>query len=171
MLNLKALALLLPLAGCQTGLDWLVIETEVDEVCVVDMPIDFPGVPDGVLLETFGQDDLGIELTNKLSADMYLRGIGLSARDGVESLEFIEQVHVEVSTRDAAPVTLLDYTAQEAPGTEWFVPSDSNIDIAPFLEQEGLALVVEFSGTMPATDWSATMDVCVNARLAYREGL
>ncbi len=173
------LVALLPLiAACETEVDWLVIETEIQEVCMVDLVSEFEGVtpleggPDGIVRRVLGGEDLGITLSDKFSAEMYLRGVGIYSATGVESFDFINTLRVEVAAGGAPAVELLNYDATtEDNGDDWFVPSKSAVDIAQYIETDDMELRVEFAGTMPEAAWSANLEVCVNAQAAYRETL
>ncbi len=170
---------LLPLtAACDSQVDWLVIETEIQEVCMVDLVSDFEGVTpiaggaEGVVRRVFGGSDLGITLSDKFSAELYLRGVGIYSADGVENFDFINTLRVEVADGDGPGVELLNYDASdENNGDDWFVPSQSAVDIARYIEADDMQLRVEFVGTMPEEAWSASLEVCVNASAAYRETL
>ncbi len=171
------LCCLLPLvAACETDLDWLVVESEVQELCIVDLSSEFDGISelatgvDGIVSRVFGNEDLGITLSDKFSTKMYLRGVGIYADDGIDDFGFIDSLRVEVSTAGGQAVELLSAnpTANRA---DWFVASDSGVDIATYFESEDMQLLVEFVGSMPEVNWSANLEVCVRAEAAYRESL
>ena len=176
--TLPLLALLPLFAGCESEFDWLVIETEIQEVCMVDLVSEFEGVtpiegePEGIVRRVLSGEDLGITLSDKFSAEMYLRGVGIYAANGVEGFDFINTLRVEVAAGDGPGVELLNYdaTAQEN-SDDWFAPSKSAVDIAAYIEADDMELRVEFAGTMPEAAWSASLEVCVNAQAAYRETL
>ncbi|MCP4446635.1 MAG: hypothetical protein GY811_15010 [Myxococcales bacterium] len=162
--------------ACDTQVDWLIIETEVQEICMVDMVSEFEGItalegdPEGLVRRVLGGDDLGITLSDKFSAEMYLRGVGVYSATGVEDFDFINTLRVEVASGSEPPVELLNYDASNiAAGDDWFVQSESAVDIAAYIEADDIELRVEFVGIMPEAAWSANLEVCVTAQAAYRE--
>jgi hypothetical protein len=178
--NSIALALMTVLpffAACDTEIDWLVVETEIQEVCMVDLVSDFEGVApveggaEGVVRRVLSAEDLGITLSDKFTAEMYLRGVGIYAANGVSSFDFIDTLRVEVAAGDAPVVELLNFDATAENGDALFVPSKSAVDLATYIESDDMELRVEFTGTMPEAAWSANLEVCVNAQAAYRETL
>ncbi len=162
--------------ACESDLDWLVVESEVQELCIVDLSSEFDGISelasgvDGIVSRVFGNEDLGITLSDKFSTKMYLRGVGIYAADGIEDFGFIDSLRVEVSTAGGQAVELLNANPI-ADSEDWFVASESGVDIATFIESEDMQLLVEFVGTMPKVDWAANLEVCVHAEAAYRESL
>tara|TARA_R110002073_G_scaffold218689_3_gene378980 strand:+ start:1117 stop:1674 length:558 start_codon:yes stop_codon:yes gene_type:complete len=177
-ISLLPIVAFLPLfTACDTQVDWLVIETEIQEVCMVDLVSEFegvtpiPGGPEGIVRRVLGTEDLGITLSDKFSAEMYLRGVGIYSADGVESFDFINTLRVEVAAGNAPVVELLSFDASAENGDALFVPSKSAVDLAAYIESDDMELRVEFSGTMPEQAWSANLEVCLNAKAAYRETL
>jgi hypothetical protein len=171
VLRLSSLAVLLSLTvACGEQVDWLVVETEVSALCVVELPTGFEANPtDGVASHVLNEDDLGIALSDKFTTEMYLRGVGISSFDGIENFDFIESLRVQVATGESEPVELLNYISDEDKGSEWFVASESLVDIATYIEAEDLELTIEFTGELPDTAWTANLEVCVSAQAAYRE--
>lgn len=170
-------------AGCDDQVDWFLVDTDFELLCVVDIGAEFepapaPGTagsiesdPDGVSRHVLGAEDIGLTLSDDFSAEMFLSGVGLSEAEGVESFDFITALRVDVSAGGAEPIELLDYRDPQRTGESWFVPADSPVDIANFIESEDLELAIEFAGQMPETAWTAKMEVCVSAQAAYRESL
>lgn len=169
--------LALPLfASCGGELDWFVVETEVQELCIVDMSTDFPGAPQGIIANVFGGDELGgLTLGEDISASMFLQGVGIStkldAQNSVDSFDFIDTLRVEVTAEGMNSAELLNFATDAETGDKLFVPVDSAVDIAAYLESPSLELMVEFSGELPTSDWTANMEVCVTAEAAYRESI
>jgi len=162
--------------ACNTQVDWIVVETDVQDLCVVDLASEFHGNedlsagPDGVVSRVFSSDELGITLSEKISASMFLRGLGISSAVGVDNFDFIESLNIEVSTGNETPIRLLDYDTGDGESSDnWFVGSESVVDIAPYFEADDMQLKVDFVGTMPMVDWSASLDVCVFVQASYRE--
>lgn len=173
LLGLSLLALVLSSApACDQELDWLVIETNVSELCVIELVTEFEGSPvDGVASRVLNEEDLGLTLREKFSTEMYLRGVGISSFEGVENFDFLDTLRVQVAAGGSAPVELLNYTSGEDKGSDWFVDSDSAVDIARYIEADDLELSIEFTGELPDTAWTANLEVCVSAQAEYRESL
>lgn len=137
------LALLgLPLWGaCAEPLNYLIVETEVQELCIVDMATDFPANEfpgaEGSVSQVLGGDELGIV----------------------------------VSGAGEEPVQLMDYAAAEDRADSLFIESASAVDIAVFLGADDLEFLVEFEGAVPDDAWAANLEVCLSAQATYRESL
>ena len=152
-------------------------ETEIEELCVVDMPTEFQPLPDveagdeGSVRHLLNDEDIGLRLSDKFEAELFLRGVGVSGGAGIENFDFMTGMRVEVASGNEEPVELLYAENAESKGNAWYVESDSNIDIARHLLAEDLALAVEFAGTLPQTVWTANLEVCVSAEASYRESV
>ena len=169
--SLLALCVCLPLWGaCGDERSWLFVETQVQELCIVEVATDFPEAT-GSVSQVLGADQLGIDLNDAFSASMFLRGIGVSPLHGIDSVAFIDELRIEVSGGGQEPALLLDYAASEDSSDSLFVPSASAVDLALFLEADDLEFSIAFEGVLPKSAWAAHLEVCLSAQATYRESL
>ncbi len=178
--SMVVLLLLAPLAtGCQEELHWLSVEAEVKEVCIVGLRSEFEASPDGlggIVSRVIGGQELGIRLDERFTAELFLSGVGMT-QDGepssVANFDFIESLRVEVSGGGGPPAELLNFQegATQPMGENWFVNSDSTVDIAEYIEADDLQIKFEFAGALPAIAWTADMEICLTIAAEFAEPL
>lgn len=169
---------LLPLTACLEEVPLLSIEAEIQEVCIVGLASEFEASTEGIegiVSRVFGGQDLGITLDERFSAELFLSGVGMTAdgdETGVVSFDFINSLRVSVSGGGAAPAELLSFDGDKPEaGEDWYVATDSVVDLATYLEADDLQIRFDFAGDLPAIPWTADMEICISARAGFVEKL
>ena len=175
--TLAALVALLPLTACLEEVPLLSIEAEIQEVCIVGLSSEFEASTDelgGIVSRVFGGQDLGITLDERFSAELFLSGVGMSANNdeaGVVNFDFIDSLRVSVSGGSGQPEELLRFEGGVAVGSDWFVATESAVDLVQYLEADDVQLRFELAGVLPTTAWSADMEICLTVRAGFVEKL
>jgi hypothetical protein len=161
---------LVMLPGCPL----LQVEADVPEVCLhypnlqIQTP---PGLTSAK--QSFVFDDLSAahDLT-ELDANLEFVRAEIRATSGIENFQFIDAVHVVVSSGDPAstlpPMTMYDCDGNCAPeGNKLVVPAALAHDAIEYLKSNSIIIDLEFQGEIPAASWSMDIDVCMKARADY----
>jgi hypothetical protein len=169
--RLHPLLALVPLLAAGCGGPVLFAELEAPSVCVTLPQYAFPGAvgPDLAMDVAYDMstvlpalDTANVEYELRLSQlDTTLvtaPGYDFGAIDSVRV--------VALATATLPEVELVSYQRDPlAPATNEIVSSGTmDVDLAPYLQGGQLALRVEYSGTLPASDWTADVRGCFYMR-------
>ena len=170
ILSRSALTLigLVMLPGCPL----LSIEADVPEVC-----LSYPNLQvmtdKGVssIKQTFVFDDLSA-VHDLTELDANLEFVRAEIHTTGTALDFIEAVHVVVSSGDAdsdlPPLTMYDCDGDCVPeGNKLEIPASVGRDAIEYLKSNSIIIDLDFQGEIPASSWTMDVDVCMKARADY----
>lgn len=157
----------LPLAGCG---DLFVLRVEEPALCITLEEQTFPGGE--VALQTLDLDyDLSPALPeeaseNHVEMEVHLTSFEIRPRAGTADLDFLDSA--ELRLRDGTSETGVAWWNEgEAPAAIFSVRD--GVDLGHAVEKADLRFVLEVTGTLPETEWSADAYACfhVVSRIHY----
>jgi hypothetical protein len=150
------------------------IEADVPEVCLSYPNLQIPAQKGLTSLkQSFAFDDLSkVHDLAQLDAKLEFVRAEVRVTGGVESLAFIEAVHIVVSSGDPGttlpPMTMYDCDGNCVPdGAKLEVPAALGNDAIDYLRSDSIIIDLDFRGQIPPTDWTMDVDVCMKARAGY----
>jgi len=154
------------------GCPLLQVEADVPEVCLhypnlqVEAP---PGLTSAK--QSFAFDDLSA-VHDLTELDANLEFVRAEIHTTGTALDFIEAVHVVVSSGDPAstlpPLTMYDCDGNCVPeGNKLVVPASLARNAIEYLKSNSIVIDLDFRGQIPAGSWSMDIDVCMKARADY----
>ena len=146
------------------------VEVEVKEVCMTypDLVIP-PSDGSGTVSHSFVFDDLeSVEGLDELDGNVEFVAVKLRAKSGVSSLDFLDAAHVSVATADKPEVSIVD-CAGDCPGgaSELVLDTTAAVNALDYLDADAIAVTIDVAGSLPTTEWSVDVDVCVKGKLSY----
>ncbi len=175
MINLSKSALVLGaglalLPGCPL----LDIEAEVQEVCLTYPNLEIPATPNqSSIKQTFAFDDLSaVHDLTELDANLEFVRAEVRVTSGIESLGFINAVHIVVASGDPnttlPPLTMYDCDGNCAPeGNKLAIPAGIGRNAIEYLRSDSIVIDLDFQGEIPSTAWTMDVDVCMKARAGF----
>lgn len=164
-----ALLALLASAGC--SLDLLVVRAEVEELCIVDLEVEFPAAPDGSMIsDVLEEDALRLHLGDDVSARLEVIGIGVWVTDPADRPAILDHARVALGAEGLPEVVVAEHAGALA-SEGFYLDSDAGVDLAAYLRAPRAALTLGLQGELPDRPWQATVDVCLAGELGYRQGL
>ena len=158
-------------------MSYFAAEIESGEICIVDMAVEFPGVPaapsasiETELQTALGEDDLGIQLSEDLEIDVGVVSVALSPSAGIANLDFVDHMAITVGAAESPiPNTLVVSLSKDDrldDGALYAQPA-SAVDVSAHIRAGELVLDFAISGELPKASWQATTDLCLSAAAGY----
>jgi hypothetical protein len=151
----------------------LSIEAEVPEVCMTYPNISIDGVGGATSInKSFTFDDLG-GLQQLVSLDADLRFVRAEIRaKGVADLAFVDHAILTIASGDPDSTLptreVYDCDGDCLPdGPRLEVPAGAQANALDYVQSSSIIVGVDFTGQMPAGDWSMDVDVCMNGNFEY----
>jgi hypothetical protein len=167
-MKLLPVASLLALAGCP----FLEVEAEVSEVCVTYANVQIDGATGELVQTSFTANDLG-ELSSLVEHDADLRFNRAEIRAiGGASLGFVTTARVAIasgnpdSSLPMMPIVECDGDCLPE-GATLAIPAQVRESAVAYLQTGSLVVDLELRGQLPATTWSADIDVCMTGKVGY----
>jgi hypothetical protein len=156
------------------GCPLLDIEADVQEVCLSYPNLQVPAqAGQSSIKQSFAFDDLSkVHDLAKLDANLEFVRAEVRVTSGIDSLAFIDEVHIVVSSGDPdstlPPLTMYDCTGNCAPdGNKLVIPAALGNDAIEYLRSDSILIDLDFRGEIPPTAWTMDVDVCMKARASY----
>jgi hypothetical protein len=168
MMKLSPLALLV-LSGCP----FLEVEAEVGEVCVTYNDITIDGVAGGFVQTSFVADDLGqLNALVEQDAELSFVRAELRAASGATSLGFVGAAKLAIASGDSdSALPTLDIIECDGDclpdGPRLQIPVSVQHSAVDYVKTGSLVVDLELRGELPATAWTADVDLCMTGRVGY----
>ena len=150
------------------------IQAEAQEVCLSYPNLRVPAMPDqSSIKQTFAFDDLSkIHDLTELDANLEFVRAEIIVTSGIESLAFVDAVHIVVSSGDPGttlpPLTMYDCDGDCARvGNKLVIPAALAHNAIEYLRSDSILIDLDFQGQIPSTEWTMDVNVCMNAKAGY----
>ncbi len=155
------------------------VEADIPEAQITEKNLSFQGaegwgsaVGDVSVTQTFTLSSANLSWVKDLNSKVYLTGVELRARTGVDDLTFIRYAHVtmaDVETEWRA-ADVLDYTRPEgqAPTPVLSAKTLAPIDISEIWKAKMVRVTISLAGVMPDKAWTADVTLHVSGKLSYK---
>lgn len=132
-------------------------DPQVEGVCVNDAVVVFSGGGNAAR-SSIDLTQLDLDLDRVRDARITLNRAVVAAGPGIDHLGFADRVRVELVPRSGPVVPLAETSVAVTTATIDLV-GNPQLDLASYLfDEPGMA--IEITGELPATGWSATVDLC-----------
>jgi hypothetical protein len=167
-----ALALLsLATGGCMVE-----VEADVPDVEVTQHDLAFSGVPaagdlgDVSLSKSFSQKHQRLDLPAGLDTEVKALGVTLTAKTGIETFDFLQNLRLTMSDDVHDPVELINYQRDpKAPSTNVLsMPSANPVNTLDQWKTDSATFTVEIAGQLPASDWTVDLSVDFSGKIKYK---
>jgi hypothetical protein len=172
MTKLSSAALLAGLAtlpGCPLA----DVTADVPDVCLTypNLQIQTPAVTSAT--QSFVFDDLSnVRDLVKQDASLQFIRAELRVTSGLDNLDFVQAVHVVVSSTDPAtplpPLTIYNCDGDCVPdGNTLELPAGLAENAIDYLRSNSIKVDLSFVGQIPAASWTMDVDVCMKGSASY----
>jgi hypothetical protein len=160
--------------GTLPGCPLLDVQADAQEVCLTYPNLVIPAAGgEHALTQSFVFDDLSsVHDLTKLDANLAFVRAEVRATSGITEFSFVEAAHLVVSSGDPAstlpPLTMYDCDGDCAPdGNRLEIPAAVAANAIDYLRSNSVKIDLTFQGTVPDTEWTMDVDVCMKARAHY----
>ncbi len=170
--SLFAIALLaVGATGCDS-MDLFSVEVEASEICVRGMQVELAVDETGLAAHQLIEDDLGVEIDDRLEADVRVLSLEVFAGEGTNDLSHLRSLDVDIAQPEdlLAPVAIVDYQHDGNPDPMVVIEASDSINVIDYVRTGSLALDIQLASAMqPAERFSVGMDVCFSGAGAFRQ--
>ena len=151
----------------------LSVQAEVQEVCLTYTGVTIPGVPaGGNISQSFDFKDLqGAKALADANAQLTFTHAEVRATSGVSSFSFVQQAELSIASGDAnSTLPTLSIFKCDGCGNATTTLDVTNATSSPaqdYMKTGSLVVTIDLTGTPPATDWTADVDICMSGTVDY----
>jgi hypothetical protein len=149
------------------------VQAEVQEVCLTYRGVTIPGVPvGGSISQSFNFDDLqGAKDLADADAKLMFTHAEVRATSGVPSFAFVQHAELSIASGDPnstlPTLTIFNCDSCGNATTTLDVANATSSQAQDYLKTGSLVATIDFTGTPPATDWTADVDICMTGTVDY----
>jgi hypothetical protein len=167
-----ALAFLsLAAGGCM-----LKVEADVPDVEITQHDLLFTGVPqagslgDVALSKSFSQQHQKLDLPSGLTTEVNALGVTMTAKTGIESFDFLQNLRLTMNDGVHDPVELINYQRDpNAPSTNVLeMPSANPVNTLDEWKTDSATFTVTVAGQLPSQDWTVDLSVDFSGKITYK---
>jgi hypothetical protein len=152
------------------------VEADVPEVEVTQHDLQFDGVPisatigDVSLSKSFSQKHQKLELPGGLNTEVKALGITLTAKQGIETFDFLKALRLTMTDEVHTPVELINYTRVDgAPSTNVLTMQSANpVNTLDQWKTDSATFTIEIAGTLPPQNWMVDLAVRFAGKIKYK---
>jgi hypothetical protein len=172
LLPFAALALVsLTAGGCM-----LQVEADVPDVEITQHDLVFTGVPaagslgDVSLSKSFSQQHQRLDLPSGLTTEVKALSVTLTAKTGITTFDFLQNLRLTMSDGVHDPVELINYERDpSAPSTTVLtMPSANPVNTLDEWKTNSATFTVTVAGQLPSQDWTVDLSVDFSGKIKYK---
>jgi len=151
----------------------LSVQADVQEVCLTYRGVSIPGVPGGgSISQSFNFDELqGAKGLADAGAQLTFTHAEVRATGGVPSFSFVQHAELSIASGDPnSTLPTLSIFNCDGCGNATTTLDVANATSSPaqdYMKTGSLVVTIDFTGTLPATDWTADVDICMTGTIDY----
>lgn|GEM_PF-2797142 len=164
-------ALAMAATGCDS-MDLFSVEVEASEVCVRGMQVSLAVDETGLAAHQLIEDDLGVEIDDRIEADVRVLSMELFAVDGVDDLSHLVSLDVDMTQPDdlLTPVAIVDYQHDGSAAPMLAIDAAREVNVVDYIRTGSLALDLQLASAMaPAEVFTVGLDMCFSGAGAFRQ--
>lgn len=149
------------------------VQADVQEVCLTYRGVTIAGIPvGGSISQSFDFDDLqGAKALADADAQLTFTHAEVRATSGVPNFSFVQHAELSIASGDASStLPTLSIFNCDACGNDTAtldVANATSSQVQDYIKTGSLVVTIDFTGTPPATDWTADVDICMTGTVNY----